>query len=616
MATGEFGAVKVTEDRGQTQEIIIFEEETASRPERAVAVTPIDEAPYCTDLEEFYSFDARITIVRLMRQHLDQVGITASELIHDNLNIRTVIQNDEFYLQILQTTANLQTKGRDEKPAVRIDYLESIVKQMTDRAQFSSELAEFEEILEQGHAGDLVAGVAAKIAEENQTFSIRAVLAGYLSGQADWEGKLILLLDQIEAEPGDEALQYIDEIIAEIFDGSEAVQEILGYQRNLAAAMTSIVQLAAGTYEISEGSNTPLERLSAVMAKHELKKTQEIMLDRVGRALAGVSPLTKGDRFEEQDSFQSLMRILIGQRVFTNSGQLAEAATLRAKSVLKEEGEDESYEKAIDNMIFLLPTIATKFGYLLDLTGTDYGRSNEQHVIASLSNVLSGINSVTQIVESGASEKEMVIAAAGMRDRLLATELPEEWRLRFARKIYDLLMAYNSGDSDTTISETPEVRRQKAEAIYDDIEKSPEFKIREKTRNDKDASKKKTPISDDSLARRAFEAGEYLFLEGEDGDEAYLLLSGQVNIIRKVGEAEIVVAQVGAGSIVGEMALIDAEPRMATARAVAETVVTIIPSKDLKVRLDRLEKTDPVMRRLVGMFVQRMRDARIISMDS
>jgi CRP-like cAMP-binding protein len=64
------------------------------------------------------------------------------------------------------------------------------------------------------------------------------------------------------------------------------------------------------------------------------------------------------------------------------------------------------------------------------------------------------------------------------------------------------------------------------------------------------------------------------------------------------------------------MALIDAEPRMATARAVAETVVTIIPSKDLKVRLDRLEKIDPVMRPLVGMFVQRMRDARIISMDS
>jgi hypothetical protein len=70
------------------------------------------------------------------------------------------------------------------------------------------------------------------------------------------------------------------------------------------------------------------------------------------------------------------MRILIGQRVFTNSGLLAEAATLRAKSVLKEDGEDESYIKAIDDMIFLLPTIAIKFGYLLDLTGTDYGSRN------------------------------------------------------------------------------------------------------------------------------------------------------------------------------------------------------------------------------------------------
>ena len=112
-------------------------------------------------------------------------------------------------------------------------------------------------------------------------------------------------------------------------------------------------------------------------------------------------------------------------------------------------------------MIFLLPTIATKCGYLLDLTGTEYGRNNQRHIIASLANVLAGINSVTQIVEKGASEKEMVVAAAGMRDRLLATELPEDWRLRFARKIYDLLMAYKAGDGDTTIAPTPEAQTTK-----------------------------------------------------------------------------------------------------------------------------------------------------------
>tara|TARA_B100000315_G_scaffold258307_1_gene309962 strand:+ start:6848 stop:8881 length:2034 start_codon:yes stop_codon:yes gene_type:complete len=621
LASGNFDGVKVTEDRGQSQEKIVFEEESSGRTERPVSVTPVDEAPYCKELEEFYSFDARITMGRLMREHLDNVGITAGELIHDKLNILAVVRNDTFYIQILQTITNLQTKGRDEKPADRIDFLENIVKQMQDRTQFADELSELEQILEKSHAGELVQEVKAKIAEDNQNFSIRTILSRYLSGKGDWEGKLVLLLDQIEKDPGDEALIFIDEMLGEIFDGSEAVQEILGYQRNLAAAMTTLVQLAAGSYEISEGSNSPLERMSAVMAKHDLKNTQDIIFDRVGRALAGVNPLTKGDRFEEQDSFRALMRNLIGQKVFANSSQLAEAATLRAKSVLKEKNEDESYEKAVDNMIFLLPTIAIKCGYLLDLTGTEYGRNNQRHIIASLSSVLAGISSVTQIVESGATEKQMVVAAAGLRDRLLATELPEDWRLRFARKIYDLLMAYKAGDTETKIAPPPEVIGKQAEDKFGGTEKSPDFNTRQKKRAPDAPEKAKAPArkskqTADNLSRRELEHGEYIFREGDEGDEAYLILSGQVNIIRSVGDEEIVIAQVGAGGIIGEMALIDEEPRMASARTATETVLTIIPSKELKTRLDRLEETDPVMRRLVGMFVQRMREARIVSIDS
>ena len=72
----------------------------------------------------------------------------------------------------------------------------------------------------------------------------------------------------------------------------------------------------------------------------------------------------------------------------------------------------------------------------------------------------------------------------------------------------------------------------------------------------------------------------------------------------------------GKGAIIGEMALIDAEPRMASARTATKTVLTVIPSKEFTGRLDKLEKIDPVLRRLMGMFVQRMRDTRFVSMDS
>jgi CRP-like cAMP-binding protein len=64
------------------------------------------------------------------------------------------------------------------------------------------------------------------------------------------------------------------------------------------------------------------------------------------------------------------------------------------------------------------------------------------------------------------------------------------------------------------------------------------------------------------------------------------------------------------------MALIDSQPRMATARASSDTTVNTIPREAIKARLDKLEKFDPVLRRLMGMFVDRMRDFRFISADS
>ena len=50
--------------------------------------------------------------------------------------------------------------------------------------------------------------------------------------------------------------------------------------------------------------------------------------------------------------------------------------TLRAKSVLAGEGMDKCAEKAIHDVLALLPTQAAHFGYLIDLGGTDFGAKN------------------------------------------------------------------------------------------------------------------------------------------------------------------------------------------------------------------------------------------------
>ena len=72
-----------------------------------------------------------------------------------------------------------------------------------------------------------------------------------------------------------------------------------------------------------------------------------------------------------------------------------------------------------------------------------------------------------------------------------------------------------------------------------------------------------------------------LYEQGAAGDALHLILSGTVGVVRTAGDApraakarplERILAMVGPGECVGEMALIDGEPRSATVVAVEDVV--------------------------------------------
>jgi CRP-like cAMP-binding protein len=71
----------------------------------------------------------------------------------------------------------------------------------------------------------------------------------------------------------------------------------------------------------------------------------------------------------------------------------------------------------------------------------------------------------------------------------------------------------------------------------------------------------------DALERfgRDFPAGTILFEEGQPGRDMYIVVSGEVEIHRQVGESERVLAVLPAGEFFGEMAILNGRPRSATA---------------------------------------------------
>lgn len=106
------------------------------------------------------------------------------------------------------------------------------------------------------------------------------------------------------------------------------------------------------------------------------------------------------------------------------------------------------------------------------------------------------------------------------------------------------------------------------------------------------------------IERRAVEAGQTIFREGEAGDRAYLVQSGAVEITKSTASGSKVLGTVVAGSIFGEMALIDDQPRMATARAVEPTVLVVVGREQFQTKL---KKADPFIRGLLNLFVRNIR---------
>jgi CRP-like cAMP-binding protein len=74
--------------------------------------------------------------------------------------------------------------------------------------------------------------------------------------------------------------------------------------------------------------------------------------------------------------------------------------------------------------------------------------------------------------------------------------------------------------------------------------------------------------------KRSLIKDEILFHKGDKGDSLFIINSGTVKIVTQDSqENEVVLNQVGAGEIIGEMALLDREPRSAGVVALEETSV-------------------------------------------
>jgi CRP/FNR family transcriptional regulator, cyclic AMP receptor protein len=86
----------------------------------------------------------------------------------------------------------------------------------------------------------------------------------------------------------------------------------------------------------------------------------------------------------------------------------------------------------------------------------------------------------------------------------------------------------------------------------------------------------------DLLVEQKITAGEVLFREGETGSELFIVLNGEIEVLKggKSGR-DTRVALLGPNDMVGEMAMLDLKPRSATVRALSPTTLGVLTCQSL-----------------------------------
>lgn len=108
-------------------------------------------------------------------------------------------------------------------------------------------------------------------------------------------------------------------------------------------------------------------------------------------------------------------------------------------------------------------------------------------------------------------------------------------------------------------------------------------------------------------------AGNELFAQGSDGDSAYIIRQGEIEITRLSDGRQVPLAVRRQGEVVGEMAILEQAPRMASARALTDCVLLAIGREQMD---QLLSSSSSAARVLLATVTARLRETQALLQQS
>lgn len=369
LQAGNHAAVRVIKDferiDGTHSETVILEKKCEEKGGGDPTLTTITEAPVCSDIEDFYAQPARTTMGKLLRKYLDEAMVTPFELLHDAKEMKRFGDKGNLLYSAIDRVSTLQAKATGEESKARKDFLDKMWEEMGKRAR------DFAAKKPKPPASFAEAQSLAK----GDSFLLRSYMTLALLEQRSWFGKLDLLIKWAAEPEAKGAMVEIDAVIADLTVPAQVIQDLLGFQSNLASALCQIVELTEGAAEAAKFAPQTFTDLNKLFADGTLVQTRDVLMGRVVREAGGTNPLARNDPSQEFEMFHKLLHRLVDRDRVVGGAVMAEALLQRGARVLNGGGASMSAPQALETLLGALADGCMRLQFILTLAGSNLGKS-------------------------------------------------------------------------------------------------------------------------------------------------------------------------------------------------------------------------------------------------
>jgi hypothetical protein len=318
----------------------IFTEKRPPKPKKAVTLTgKITETRACTTMDELMGLESRIVMNRVLREFLDHLMITPTELLH-NYSYQKKLDSMGLIASAVAQLAQAQSGAGQGDIRARIDEIYKLVNQVMYKAQETMSERKRIPVLVEGQYAQLCRRIEAIFPDDQRAYMVKTALTSYLNGAGSLGAKLEQIAKLVTDEVNKAQVAHLDDLIADILGSGSIVQDMLGDQPSLGAALGILADLVLNQLDMTKVKKpTPsLQMIHGLLNGRGLPSSKAVLLDRLRREFVSAKPMIRtNDPTVERETLNALLAKLApgGQHIF--GPEFEAAASKRSQAIRRDQ---------------------------------------------------------------------------------------------------------------------------------------------------------------------------------------------------------------------------------------------------------------------------------------